>query len=416
MAITEYYATSAGTGAKNGSITDPWGWAEMLAADPATLGPIRINFKGDHTLTGAATFTGTMSATNFLILRGYNSSIGDLSTRARASGHGALSTTNVPVITGGGSVFNLPAWGVLEDLVLTGNRNGSVVALGTSSTIVRCTITHLDTDASGSAVASSTGPYSLVYDSDLILSGASGNLAAGSFTVAVTVYGCRIDGGAAAGLNIVAGCVVAHCVVHSSGTDAILINSASNNVVIINNTLVSSGSDGIHQITGGTRTAHIVGNLITDQTGYGIYSVDAAAGLIALNNRIVRNNSDDAQTEGATDWLAALAQHNNATAATQANEYENAGGNDYRLKSTSPALSIGIPLYRDVGALQRIRDYPAVGNVTEDDTVDGATGTYHEATAAEVQSGVQFGAGGTEYTGTLTGGGGGRPELRQGNL
>jgi hypothetical protein len=45
-------------------------------------------------------------------------------------------------------------------------------------------------------------------------------------------------------------------------------------------------------------------------------------------------------------------------------------------------------------------DFPAVGNVTEDDTVDGAAGTYHEATAAEVRLGIQFGAGGTEFTGT----------------
>lgn len=39
-----------------------------------------------------------------------------------------------------------------------------------------------------------------------------------------------------------------------------------------------------------------------------------------------------------------------------------------------------------------VPDFPAVGNVTEDDTVNGATGTYHEATVAEVQDGVMFGA------------------------
>jgi len=45
-------------------------------------------------------------------------------------------------------------------------------------------------------------------------------------------------------------------------------------------------------------------------------------------------------------------------------------------------------------------DFPAVGNVTEDDTVNGAQGTYHEPTVAEVEEGVTFGAGG-ELTGTL---------------
>ena len=47
-----------------------------------------------------------------------------------------------------------------------------------------------------------------------------------------------------------------------------------------------------------------------------------------------------------------------------------------------------------------------VGNVTEDDTVNGVTGTYHEATEAEVQSGVTFGAL-SALTGTYVGGGGG---------
>lgn len=53
-----------------------------------------------------------------------------------------------------------------------------------------------------------------------------------------------------------------------------------------------------------------------------------------------------------------------------------------------------------------IPDYPDVGNVTEDDTVNGVAGTYHEATVAEVQAGVMFGAG-SALEGTYVGGGGG---------
>jgi hypothetical protein len=52
-------------------------------------------------------------------------------------------------------------------------------------------------------------------------------------------------------------------------------------------------------------------------------------------------------------------------------------------------------------------DFPAVGNVTEDDTVNGSAGTYHEAAEAEVQAGVTFGAG-EALTGTYAGGGGGK--------
>jgi hypothetical protein len=60
-------------------------------------------------------------------------------------------------------------------------------------------------------------------------------------------------------------------------------------------------------------------------------------------------------------------------------------------------------------------DYPLPENVTEDDTVQGVTGTYHEATVAEVQDGVMFGAA-SALEGTYAGGGGGRPEIRGGNL
>ncbi len=66
------------------------------------------------------------------------------------------------------------------------------------------------------------------------------------------------------------------------------------------------------------------------------------------------------------------------------------------------------------GSTNYYSDIPAVGNVTEDDTAAGVTGTYHEATEAEVQSGVTFGAL-SALTGTYSGGGG-RPEIRGGNL
>lgn len=55
-------------------------------------------------------------------------------------------------------------------------------------------------------------------------------------------------------------------------------------------------------------------------------------------------------------------------------------------------------------------DFPDVGNVTEDDTTNGVQGTYHEATTAEVQDGVMFGAS-SALKGTYVGGGGGAINL-----
>lgn len=51
-------------------------------------------------------------------------------------------------------------------------------------------------------------------------------------------------------------------------------------------------------------------------------------------------------------------------------------------------------------------DFPDAGNVTQDDTVNGVAGTYVEVAEADVELGVQYGAGGTEKTGTLVVGAG----------
>lgn len=60
--------------------------------------------------------------------------------------------------------------------------------------------------------------------------------------------------------------------------------------------------------------------------------------------------------------------------------------------------------YITYGATNYYYDIPIAGNVTEDDTVAGVTGTYHEAAIAEVQSGITFGAN-SSLTGTYPGGG-----------
>ncbi len=49
-------------------------------------------------------------------------------------------------------------------------------------------------------------------------------------------------------------------------------------------------------------------------------------------------------------------------------------------------------------------DLPLIGNVTDDDTLLGVTGTYEEANASDVRTGTKYGEDGTEFTGTYGGG------------
>lgn len=104
-------------------------------------------------------------------------------------------------------------------------------------------------------------------------------------------------------------------------------------------------------------------------------------------------------------------------------DFEDYANDDFRIraavKDTTKARFLGLPILVEdylaetrkregvfyVGAHDPdpiIADYPDVGNVTEDDTVDGVQGTYHETVEGEVKAGVGFGAGGSEYSGTVT--------------
>lgn len=370
MAITEKYASSAGAGAKTGaSEAAAWDFATMLTT--AAAGD-RVNFKGNHTLTGNAVFTNAGSATSPLIVRGYSSTIGDLQNNGRTNGNGPLITTGFPVITGGSYNIIFPAFGVPETLVATSAKNAAALVIGATAAAIRCSGTSSGTGTQ--AVGIGVGNQSYPYDCDATLTGGSGGLAALDLSAGLAIN-CRLDGGPAAALRLGTGAYGIGCSLISSATDAVVFNSTSSNLGTINCTIVTSASDGVHQIAGATRLAVTIGCQITDNGAYGIYAVDAAAGILALGNRIDRNTSG--ASGGATDWLSAFAGYNDTThVANPDDEYVNDGGDDYRLKAGAPGLNIGLPLSRDIGALQRVRDYPDPSHVTSDDTVDGVTGTY----------------------------------------
>lgn len=398
MAIAEKYASSAGAGSKDGSSEgNAWDFATMLTT--AAAGD-RVNFKGSHSLASSASFTSAGTATSPIIIRGYGTTIGD-GYQGRANVNGALITTNFATfVCGASNTFTPSNFMVLECVALTSSRNGSPLGSFSYGGFLRCAVENNGTGSSASALAVAANCFAV--DCDATLSGASGGAAAMTVSTAFAI-GCRADGGPANACNMTgAGSCVIHCTFYSAGGDAIQYTSASTNGLVCGCTLVGATSDGFHQITGPTRTTVLVNNLIVDNGAYGIYSVDAGAAIVAVGNRIARNATD--ATSGATDWLAAFAGLNNTTSATQANEFPGYGSDDFRLGATSPARQSGFPLYLDIGALQRIEDYPAVGNVQNDDTVDGATGTLTLPAVEDVESGVQYGAGGTEFTGTLSGG------------
>jgi hypothetical protein len=214
-----------------------------------------------------------------------------------------------------------------------------------------------------------------------------------------------------AGTSIVP--VIIDNTVYAAEGHAILITITTGSALVYGNTCVDSTGEvnGIHFVTGLTGMQVVLNNQLTDNGAYGILSEDAASAIYAANNRTSRNTSG--AVSGATDWLSATsyshvttAQAGADNAAKRAAEYVAPDSQNYNLKSASYAIRAGMPLYRDIGALQQNPDFPAVGNVQNDDTVDGATGTLTLPPVEDVETGVTYGAGGTEFTGTLAGGGG----------
>jgi hypothetical protein len=132
-------------------------------------------------------------------------------------------------------------------------------------------------------------------------------------------------------------------------------------------------------IIGGTEVRIVLSPSVTGDTAYytttGVYTIhdDANSKALLPFGGIKQTNTTGNAQDGSIAW------------------------------TDTDTLAIPFYLILDSDGEFAAPDFPAVGNVTEDDTVNGVAGTYHEAAAAEVQTGVQFGAGGTEYTGSYGG-------------
>jgi hypothetical protein len=243
----------------------------------------------------------------------------------------------------------------------------------------------------------------------------------------------------------------------AGGSNCVVINSA--NVPTFIGNITGSASGNFVGLQMGTRTAFTEGNITAD-VGVG---VNITTGSLTNTGNIVGSSTTASKygvaiTSGSltnsggsiTGGSAASASGVCATVAgntiTQTGDVVGGSGsgacgilNGYGLTTVNSGNLIdtatasaffGIQLIYNPGPTNYHRmqapgsttkdyyyDIPTVGNVTEDDTVAGATGTYHEATVAEVQDGVFFGAGSAlEGTYAGGGGGGGRPEFRGGNL
>jgi hypothetical protein len=406
MALTEKYVTVTGAGDHNGTAeAHAWTFAEMIAAAPAA--ETRVNIKTGTYSVGAITLPANGTAIAPVVLRGYNSTIGDLDNQGR-SDDGTLNTTNFPDITITG-LWGNSAFCVLQNLDITGALSSYLIGSTTvdSFTVSNCRI--VNTQNHSSAGCFQGDDDSLLANCDFACTGASHATVVDMDSNSVIV-GCRFSGtvNSAILLQINAGPVVGCVFLGMGGTSvgvAPMFNSAYN--LIANCTFYNLGTAiRLPNSAMALRMWAIVNDHVTDCAEFinNQYSATSVTPTLEMHNRI---RDITTPYTGILSAVVAGELSTNTTTGDATTDYVST--TSLRLLYSAPGAGAGMMPYKDIGAYQHVPDFPAVGNVTEDDTVNGATGTFAVPTEAQVESGVGFGAGGTEFEGTFEGGGGASP-------
>lgn len=429
MAWTDYYVDQSDDSASNGAGTtgDPWTSLRAAVAEiGAIAGPTRIFVRGSGTTLGSAlTISTTGTTANPVLWIGCTGTgttwtrIGDDASATKPS----LATSTYNVTISG-------AYNVFEGLAFSGTSTSALLRVtGGYNRFKRCRAVNAGShnnaracifeDATGcSAIACYFECASTVADAALSLGGA-GCVAFGNV--------CK-NGDLACIQAIGSGCLVAHNICYGGTTTTNGIQaSATGLVAVIGNTIFGCQEDGIEFTAG---YGCVINNLIhggsgsvTDYpirfSGTATHNVTVAynAWFNCANNEIAGIVETQSPHAGASAdygnlvWNYGLLGGNplpNASSLGAADDFDLAVA--YQRLAFPGTFEAGAYAFvgrMSHGAVQPLPDFPTAGNVHNDDTVDGVTGTLTLPAAEDVENGVQYGAGGTEFTGTLVGGGGG---------
>ncbi len=366
MAMNEYYVTDAGAGDGSGQPNEANAMSFATFVDFMSTGGTHTAAAGDRFNVKGAITARTTTVDNFtnggtvvspVVIRGYNTTIGDLTSVARTNGNGALVTTNYPTISyTTGRIVVAGNFIIVEALQVSGANvtanAGNLTTTGTDVFVKRCNFFNTSTNANAVAIGLQ-GVRSAIIDCDASLTGASGGDAAiANVTSAAKIIGCRVKGGPNAGIRCgIQATVIAFNTVYVSTGIGISLATNAGNYVVLYNTIVGGGADGINVVTGTTTTNILIGNMITDNTGDGIDMVSTSNGAYVANNRF-RDNANTYNNAG--NWITATS-YNDVTVDTggPSTDYVASGSNDYNLIYASPATSAGNPAFADIGALQQ---------------------------------------------------------------
>jgi hypothetical protein len=359
VSITEFYVSTTGGGAHDGtSEANAWTLSEAITANNA-LGAggaagRRYNVKGAHTARGASdTISRGGSGTSPAIWRGYNSTIGDLDNGTRDQ-YGVLDTTNFPDI-GYNSTFGMTlseSHIILMNLDIAPNRNAAGLNASTTSatTLQNCRIVNSNTGGSTYAIHLGLGSRTVNCD---LSSGASSGSGAANLEEAQSIIGCRVTSPGAIGIRCSQTGIfsIESCTIFGCGTSGIATISVGTAIRVSNSTIYGC-VDGIDVMSTANAIITIVGNEITDNSGWGIDFNGGTSGASALvaGNRFRDNVSGN--TNGFADYVTGTNCRNITTDTGGAStDYTDAATNkDFSIVYNSPGFEQGFSHKTHMGA------------------------------------------------------------------
>jgi len=346
MAFVERFVTDAAAGGGDGTEGNPWTLAEALTNQVAGD---RVNVQSDGPYSLAAdAFTNAGTIFDIILMRGYNTTIGDLEGQGR-NADGTLDITNFPLITLTG-LLNPSAFCFVQNLAFTGALNAALIGNNNTDSfgIISCEL--INTNSSANARCVQLDNSCTLINSDFECTGATHNVIVDT-DIETFVHGCRFKGVANDAITSIRGSFIGNTFI-GNGTDvAIDFQSRSAPPLeVVSNTFYNWATVLQFVNVAPAALVHIINNHATDCGEWlnNLYSATDFTPVIEMNNR-TRDNTTP--RTGIGDGFN-IAEVTTDTGGDET-DYTNAGADDFSLISAAPgreaALGAGSP---DIGGWQ----------------------------------------------------------------
>lgn len=371
-------AASAMVGRMGGAV------ALLLTLATTIVSGNKVHYKGGSTETFGQNVTLTAGTAALpVVVEGYITTRGDIRTASYTAMHtsnGFLITTGWPTINTSTFVWTSNVNCLLIGFIVTSTKTSGNLITGNNCT-------HLyrmkfSATGAGTQMCITFGSAASARDCEFSTVGSSGNhgVTAGATGL---FSNCRFTSTSGDGVSVGAiGVTFQSCTFYNFAASQIAIKGNVLNSVIFVQNCTFDGVAGTCVTM--SNLAHTVPTTVLENnivTNCGTFCENLRAGtslyrIVSSNNRI-RNTSNSY-----VGWYGSETQFDVTTAQTDAQEYVDRSSLDFRLIRTSASVDAGTTPGTDMGSNPRVESVmPTVANVTV---------------------GVQYGDGGTEFTGTLS--------------